>query len=204
MIVGQAVVPFATIASASLLWTKKSTTRKGNHRRNFLSWRGVFAPRGLLVRVLSLLYTFITIGYPNDIDALITCCCGWRKGVSPALSHLAKSAERHLCSSCMLLRVQRVAQCMSRDSSNEPDGDRPRDPPIGQHASSFSGEPPPTPEEERRRLSRLRVLRFALTLVLAYAVSLGLHLVGRGLVLVLLCRRCLCQQSRYLIASSKL
>lgn len=33
------------------------------------------------------------------------------------------------------------------------------------------GEPPPTPEEERRRLSRLRVLRFALTIVLAYAVS---------------------------------
>lgn len=36
---------------------------------------------------------------------------------------------------------------------------------------NFSGEPPPTPEEERRRLSRLRVLRFALTLVVAYAVS---------------------------------
>ncbi|CAN0275831.1 unnamed protein product, partial [Ectocarpus sp. 12 AP-2014] len=40
------------------------------------------------------------------------------------------------------------------------------------------GEPPPTPEEERRRLSRLRVLRFALTLVVAYAgfrVSRALH-----------------------------
>ncbi|CAN0436050.1 unnamed protein product, partial [Hapterophycus canaliculatus] len=45
------------------------------------------------------------------------------------------------------------------------------------------GEPPPTPEEERRRLSRLRVLRFALTLVLAYAgfrISRALHRLMTG------------------------
>lgn len=42
---------------------------------------------------------------------------------------------------------------------------------LGAPPCRSPGEPPPTPEEERRRLSRLRVLRFALTLVLAYAVS---------------------------------
>lgn len=49
----------------------------------------------------------------------------------------------------------------------------------------ISGEPPPTPEEERRRLSRLRVLRFALTIVVAYAVRNGMF-GSRKLVWVLL------------------
>ncbi len=35
----------------------------------------------------------------------------------------------------------------------------------------FAGEPPPTEEQERKRLSRLRLLRFLASLLIAYSVS---------------------------------
>lgn len=64
--------------------------------------------------------------------------------------------------------------------------ERPAPFPLMRRASRcFAGEPPPTPEEERRRLSRLRVLRFALTLVLAYAVSSCIYC---GFYVLLVCR----------------